>query len=278
MSARAIASATVSFGLVSIPVKLYTPTNSESDISFRQLDRETGSRLKQQYVRVSDGKIVERSEMAKGYEYAKDKFVIFTEEELKSAAAASRQAIEITEFVPLDQVDPVYFEKAYYLGPDKGGNRPYRLLAEALRRSGLAGIAQYATRGKEYLVLVRPASIDGTPDGPIGLVLHQLYSPNEIRAFSEVPLGDDVEVKDSEIGLALQVIGMSTETAFEPDGYEDGVKKQIEEMVQKKIEGQEIAMAPSETPRGEVIDLMAALKASLASGGLKREPRAAGGR
>ncbi len=273
MSARAIGTATVSFGLVSIPIKLYTPASSDSDISFRQLDAETRGKLKQQYVRQSDGKIVERSQMVKGYEYQKDKFVIFSEEELKSVAAASRQAIEITEFVPLSQVDPVYFEKAYYLGPDKGGARPYRLLAEALRRSGLAGIAQYATRGKEYLVLVRPAPVDPKrEDGAWGLVLHQLYYPDEVRAFSEVPL-DDVEVKESEVGLALQVIGMNASTRFEPTGYEDSVKKKIERLVEQKISGQEVSLEPAEAPRAEVVDLMAALKASLEAGGLKKAAR-----
>lgn len=273
MSARAIGTATVSFGLVSIPIKLYTPASSEADISFRQLDGETHSRLKQQYIRPTDGKVVERSQMVKGYEYEKDKYVIFSEEELKAVAATSRQAIEITEFIPLSQVDPVYFEKAYYLGPDKGGGRPYRLLAEALRRSGLAGIAQYATRGKEYLVLVRPAPVDPrNEDGAWGLVLHQLYYPDEVRAFSEVPL-DDVDVKESEVGLALQVIGMNASTRFDPAGYEDSVRKRIEGLVAQKVAGQEVSLEAAPQPKAEVVDLMAALKASLEAGGLKKAAR-----
>ena len=253
--ARAIASATVSFGLVSIPVKLFTPTRSESKISFRMLHEECGSRLKQQYVCTNDGEIVSRKDMIKGYEFAKDRYVTFTNEEIKAAEESATKAIQIDEFVPLTDVDPIFFDKAYYLGPDAGGEKPYHLLAEALRQSGLAGVAQYAARGKAYLVLVRATDE--------GLIMQQMRYAGEVRSFDEVPLGEDTEVRDQELQLALQIIAMSTAEAFDPSKYEDTVHARLEEMIQAKVDGQDVMLSPAQEPQAQVVDLMAALKASL---------------
>src|SRR5262249_8041519 len=148
MGARAIASGTVSFGLVSIPIKVYSATQTQSAISFNLLHKGCGSRLKQQYLCQKEGTVVERDDMIKGYE--------FNKEELEALEEASTQSIEITEFVPIEKIDPIYFDKAYYLGPDKGGDKPYRLLAQAMKKVGRAALAKYAARGKQYLVMVRP--------------------------------------------------------------------------------------------------------------------------
>ncbi len=178
--ARAIAGGTISFGLVSIPVKLYSATQASAGVSFNLLHAKCKSRLKQQYVCTHDNEIVGRDQMTKGYEFAKDQYVTFTTEELKSLEEKATQTIDIAEFVPLDRIDPVYFDKAYYLGPEKGGEKAYRLLCEAMRETGRAGLARYAARGKQYLVLLRP-SIDG------GMVMQQLLYADEVRPFSDVP-------------------------------------------------------------------------------------------
>ncbi len=147
MSARPIASVTVSFGLVSIPTKIYSSGESSSGIRFNMLHARCGSRLKQQYICPADGEIVERSEMTKGYEFAKGQYVLFSEDEIKALQAKSTQSIEITEFIPTEKIDPIYFEKSYYLGPDKGGDRAFKLLAQALRKAGRSALAKYAARG-----------------------------------------------------------------------------------------------------------------------------------
>src|ERR1700722_1250005 len=181
-SPRSIGNATVSFGLVSIPVKLYSATQSTAGISFNLLHGKCGSRIKQQYFCPTDNEVVERSELVKGYEFAKDRYVTFTPEELKALEEQATEAIEITEFVPASTVAPVYFDKAYYLSPDKGGDKAFRLLAEVMRRAGKVGLARYAARGKQYLVMLRPG-----PEGS-GLVMQQLMYADEVRPISEVPL------------------------------------------------------------------------------------------
>src|SRR5712692_2642373 len=157
MAARPIASGTVSFGLVSIPVKLYSAGESKSAVSFNLLHAKCKSRLKQQYVCPTDNEIVPRDQMVKGYEFAKDQYVAFTEEELKAMGQEAQRAIEITEFVPAEEVDPIYFDGAYYLGPDQGGDKAYHLLVRAMRETGRAALAKWAARGKQYLVLIRAA-------------------------------------------------------------------------------------------------------------------------
>ena len=263
MSARAIASATISFGLVSIPVKIYSSGESSAGVRFNMLHRKCGSRLKQQYVCPQDEEIVPRSEMSKGYEFAKGQYVMFSDEELKALQERATHSIEITEFLPTDKVDPVYFEKTYYLGPDKGGDRAYKLLAQALHKSGRSAIAKYAARGKQYLVLLRPVKDT--------LVMQQLRYADEIRSISEVPLGD-AKVKPGELKLALQIVDQAVSDTFRPEQYEDEVRQRILAQIEKKVDGQEITLEPDEQPRAQVIDLMQALKSSLARKAGDRRP------
>lgn len=258
MSARPIAAATVSFGLVSVPVKLYSTGESGRKISFNWLHEDCGTRLKQQYFCPSDGEIVERANMIKGYEFAKEQYVTFKPEELKALEEQASQSIDITEFVPAEQIERIYLDKPYYLGPDKGGERAYRLLAAALRKTGRAAIAKYASRGKQYLVMVRPMDD--------GLIMEQLLYPQEIRAFSEVPCGEG-EVKPQELELAVQLIEQAATDDFKPENYRDEVRERVLALIQQKVDGEEITLAPTAEPKTQILDLMAALKASLATGG-----------
>ncbi len=258
MSARPIAAATVSFGLVSVPVKLYSTGESGRKISFNWLHEDCGTRLKQQYFCPSDGEIVERANMIKGYEFAKEQYVTFKPEELKALEEQASQSIDITEFVPAEQIERIYLDKPYYMGPDKGGERAYRLLAAALRKTGRAAIAKYASRGKQYLVMVRPMDD--------GLIMEQLLYPQEIRAFSEVPCGEG-EVKQQELELAVQLIEQAATDDFKPENYRDEVRERVLALIQQKVDGEEITLAPTAEPKTQILDLMAALKASLATGG-----------
>src|SRR3984893_4666275 len=270
MSARAIAAANVSFGLVSIPVKLFSAANTSSGISFNLLHAKCGSRVKQQYIcPKEDNVIVPREEMRKGYEFAKDQYVLFTDEELKNLEEESTQTIEVTEFVPVKAVDPIYFDKPYYLGPDKGGAKAYWLLAEAMRTKGRVALAKYAARGKQYLVMLRP--VEG------GMVLQQLLYADEVRPIGEVGLEPE-KVKEAELKLATMLVDQSSSKTFRPEAYEDEVKKRIQEQLNRKIEtGEEISAAPR-PKAGEVIDLMEALRKSLAkSSGSSRKGEATPG-
>lgn len=257
MAARALASGTVSFGLVSIPVKVYSATESSGSIHFNLLHKDCGSRLKQQYLCAKDGTVVGRDEMVKGYEFAEDQYVMFTNEELKELEEESTQSIDITEFVPLEKVDPIYFDKPYYLGPGKGGDKAYRLLTTAMRQSERAGLAKYAARGKQYLVMLRPTEDDR-------LVMQQLHYADEVRSAAEIaaPSG---EVREPELKLALQIIDQISHDEFKPEAYHDEVQERIERVIQKKVEGKEVSIAPTAEPKAQIIDLMEALKASLAS-------------
>ena len=256
MSARAIASTTISFGLVSLPVKLYSTGELTRRVSFNLVHRACGTRLKQHYVCPQCDVGVTRDEMVKGYEFAKGQYVLFKDEELKAIEVPKTDSIEITEFVPAEQVSPVYVDKPYYLGPDKGGARAYRLLSAALGETGRVAIAKYATRGKQSLVVVRPHGE--------GLVLDQLRYADEVRSFEEVPI-DEAEVKPAEMTLARQLIQQSSVEAFEPQRYTDEVREKMLAMIQQKAHGREITVAPAEEPKTQIIDLIAALKASLAS-------------
>jgi len=254
MAARSIGTGTVSFGMVSIPIRLYSAGEPSSSISFNLLDAKTKTRLKQQYIN-QNGEIVPREAMVKGYEFSKDQYVSFTPEELKAMEEQAQKAIEITEFLPATAVDPVYFDKAYYLGPEKGAEKAYKLLLEAMKQTGRSALAKWAARGKQYLVMIRPAKG--------GLVMQQLMYADEVRSISEVPVGD-AELKDSELKLAVQLIEQIAAEEFRPENYEDEVKKRYQEAIQRKIEGHEITAAP-EAPKAQIIDLMEALKASLAN-------------
>jgi DNA end-binding protein Ku len=267
MSARPISAATISFGLVSVPVKLYSTGESSARISFNWLHKECGSRLKQQYVCRQHGDVVAKDDMVKGYEFAKDQYVVFTPDELKALEQQSTESIEITEFVPAEQIERLYLSKAYYLGPDKGGERAYRLLSRALRETGLTAVAKYAARGKQYLVLVRPQDE--------GLVLEQLYYADELKSFSEVPIGEG-EVKEEELALAVQLIQQAAAEEFRPGAYQDEVRRRMLEQIDRKVAGEEITTRPAEEPQTQIIDLMEALKASLAQGAGQAEREAAG--
>ncbi len=257
MAARSIASLTISFGMVSIPVKLYSATEASRAISFNLLHKSCGSRLKQQYVCVKEEVPVAREDMVKGYEFAKDQYVMFTPEELKAMEEAGTHSAEITEFVPLKTVDPVYFDKAYYLGPDKGGAKPYALLARALRESGRCALGRWAARGKQYIVMIRPVE-----DLVEGLVMQQLLYAGEVRSIRDVDI-PKTEVKPAELKLAQQLIEQQASDRFDPGAYTDDVRTRIEAAVQKKVEGQEVTMAEQPETGAQVIDLMEALRASL---------------
>jgi DNA end-binding protein Ku len=257
MPARALASATVSFGLVSIPVKLYSATESSAGISFNWLHAKCGTRVKQQYFCPKDEEIVAREDMVKGYEFSKDRYVTFTPEELKALEEEASQTIEITEFVPVSKIDPIYFDKPYFLGFDKGGEKAYRLLATAMDETGRAALGRYAARGKQYLVLLRPLGQ--------GLVLQQLHYADEVRSFADVPTAGGAEVKEGELKLAVQLVDQISSDAFHPEAYEDEVRKRVRELIERKVEGEEITAAPPPAAQGaRIIDLMDALKASLA--------------
>jgi len=271
-SPRSLGNATISFGLVSIPVKLYSATQSTAGISFNLLHGKCGSRIKQQYFCPTDNETVERGDLVKGYEFAKDRYVTFTPEELKALEEQATEAIEISEFVPGDTVDPVYFDKAYYLSPDKGGDKAFRLLAEVMRRAGKVGLARYAARGKQYLVMLRPGPAS---EGGTGLVMQQLLYADEVRPISEVPLPETrAELKEGELALAQELVDKVSNSEFHPESYHDDVKDRILAQVQKKAEGETLSLAPAPTERAQVIDLMEALKQSLAAAD-GRKPSAA---
>jgi DNA end-binding protein Ku len=254
MAARSIASLTVSFGLVSIPVKLFSATEASRAISFNLLHKTCGSRLKQQYFCVKEEVPVAREDMVKGYEFSKDQYVIFTPEELKAMEEAGTHMAEITEFVPIESIDPVYFDKAYYLAPDKGGAKPFALLASALRESKRCALGRGAARGKQYIVMIRPVED--------GLVMQQLLYAGEVRSMKELEI-PKTEVKPAELKLAKQLIEAQASDTFNPDAYTDDVRTRIEAAVQQKVEGQEITMTEAPEGGAQVIDLMEALRASL---------------
>jgi len=251
---RATSSGTVSFGLVSIPVKLYTAASSEQ-VSFNMLHKSCGTRVKMQFVCPTDNQVVERSDTVKGYEHARGQYVLFSDEELKALEAARDNSIEITEFVPLASVDFVQVEKSYYLGPDKGGDKAYRLLSAAMRGKDRVAVGRWSARGKEQLVLVRPYGEDG-------LILHQLYYANEVRAFNEIDTGAKLDFSEKELDLADRLIDQLTSEGFEADKYKDSFSEKVLAAVEQKVQGEEITVAP-EAPKAQIIDLFEALKRSL---------------
>ena len=255
MAARSIGSLTISFGLVAIPVKLYSATQSGNAISFNLLHKGCGSRLRQQYVCLKDGSIVERENMVKGYEFAKDQYVTFEPDEIKAMEEAGTHAIDISEFVPIESVDPVYFDKTYYLAPDKGGAKPYALLTEALKQAKRCAIGHWAARGKAYLVMLRPVGDR--------LTMQQLHFAADVRPASEIEVAPQ-DVKPAELNLAQQLINQQTNEKFEPTAYTDDLRARIQAAIDKKVEGHQISVSdfPSEGG-GKVIDLMEALRASL---------------
>lgn len=265
---RAIASGQIAFGLVSIPVKLFSAAESSERISFNMIHKECGSRIQQQLFCPKDERTIDRAEVVKGYEFQRGQYVLFTEEELKALEERPTQSIEISEFLPSTTIDPIYFSKAYYLAPDRGGERAYTLLSKALQQTGRWALAKYAARGKQYLCILRPLGK--------GLILQQLYYPNEIRSQDELDLGD-APVKDSELKMAVQLADMGASDEFHPESYRDEVADRIRALIQRKIDGEEITESMVEEPRAQVIDLMEALKRSLASPRSGRAPAATRG-
>ena len=258
MPLHSIGSGTISFGLVSIPIKMFSAATSAS-VSFNQLHQKCGGRIKQQLICPTCNEVVERSTLVKGYEFAKDQYVQFTEEEIQALEDEASKMIDIAEFVPLAEVDPIYFEKTYYLGPDKGGEKAYRLLADAMRKSERVALAKFVMRGKENLVLIRAAQD--------GLMLHTMYFVDEIRDFGEVDKGADAKVKPGELELAQRLVGELSSEAFRPEQYSDQYRTRVLEVVESKVEGREVTSLAPQAQRTQVIDLMEALKQSLGKRG-----------
>src|SRR5438093_4242122 len=255
MPPHSIGSGTLSFGLVSIPVKMYTAATS-AGVSFNLLHEKCGGRIKQQQICPACNEVLERSSLVKGYEFAKDQYVRFTEEELKGLEGEASKVIDIAEFVPLEKVDPIYFEKTYYLGPDKGGEKAYRLLSDAMTKSERVALAKFVMRGKESLVLIRAAQD--------GLMLHTMYFADEVRSFGEIDKGQSAKIREGELQLALQLIDGLSSDAFNPEKYRDEYRERVLELVNQKVEGKEVSAAGPQVQRAQVIDLMEALKQSLA--------------
>jgi DNA end-binding protein Ku len=255
MPARSTASATICFGLVSIPVKVYTATQSKS-VRFNMLDPRDKSRVKQGYVSAATGEPVSRDGLVRGYEYSRGHYVVFSEEELRALESRSDQTIEIAEFVPISAVDPIYFEKTQLLGPDKGGHKAYRLLHEAMSETGRVAVGRYSTRGRQELVLVRPIGR--------GLALHGLYHADEVRGFDEIELGEDAALKSGEVALAKQLVDQLSHESFDPKRYEDEYRRALLEAIERKVAGEEVVAPPRAEAREQIVDLVEALKRSLA--------------
>ncbi len=260
MAPRSIASASITFGLVSIPVRLFPATTSKA-ISFNLLHAKDNSRIQQKIYCPVDEAIVDRSELVRGYEVEKGRYVTFTDEELKGLEARGDHAIEISEFIPIDQVDPVYFNSPYLLGCEPTSERAYRLLAKAMDETAQVAVARFTMRGKEHVVLIR--------NYQDGLMLHTMYFADEVRTFGEIDHGVDAPAKESEIDLAKRLINDLSEKKFEPSKYKDGFRERVIEAAMQKMSGHEITEAPPEIQRGKVIDLMSALKESLKKRGVE---------
>ena len=258
MPPHSIGSGTISFGLVSIPIRMYTAASSES-LSFNQIHPKCGQRIRQQLICPTCNEVVERSTLVKGYEFAKDQFVQFTDEEMKTLEGENSKMIDIAEFVPLDQVDPIYFERTFYLGPDKGGEKAYRLLTDAMGSSGRVALAKFVMRGKENLVIIRPANK--------GLMLHTMYFADEIRDFGEIGKGEDAKLKPGELDLAQKLVKELSSEKFKPEQYADEYRDRVLAQIERKVEGKEITMASPQAQQTQVIDLMDALKQSLGKRG-----------
>jgi DNA end-binding protein Ku len=258
MPPHSIGSGNISFGLVSIPIKMFSAA-SAGGVSFNQIHQKCGGRVRQQLICPTCNEVVERSSLVKGYEFAKDQYVQFTDEELKNLEGEASKMIDIAEFVPLAQVDPIYFEKTYYLGPDKGGEKAYRLLTDAMKTAGRVALAKYVMRGKENLVLIRASQE--------GLMLHTMYFVDEIRDFGEVDKGENAKLKPGEAELAQRLVNELSSDKFAPEKYTDEYRGRVLEVVEAKVEGKEVTSLAPQAQRTQVIDLMDALKQSLGKRG-----------
>jgi DNA end-binding protein Ku len=263
MSARAMGSGTISFGLVNIPVKVYSATDSSGKISFNQLHADKKIRLKQQMYDPETGEIVPREKIIKGYEFAKDQYVFVSEEELEKLELTTSRSMDITEFVPIDTVDPLYFDSGYYLGPDKGAERAYRLLARALEEARFAAVAKYTNRGRQNLILLRPLSG--------ALVMQQMRYEDEVKKLGDIPI-PDANVSEAELGLARQFITAMAKPKFDISMYQDEYRERLRELLDHKVKGEAVELTPLPAPQAKVVDLMEALKASLAKSGAVPAP------
>src|SRR5499425_2432591 len=242
----------LTFGLLSLPVKLYSAARAET-VSFNQLHKTDNSRVKQVlYCQVED-KPITRADIVKGYEYEKDKYVVVEDEEIKKVAPKTAKTMEVLEFVKAAEVDPIYLESSYYLAPDEAGEKPYALLFESLRQSGCVGVAKIAMHNREHIVILRP--------GSKGILLHTMYYPDEIRQVEEFRT-DTSLVKDNELKMAKMLIE-SLLAAFEPDKYKDGYRENLMKMIQDKVEGKEVVATAPSVHKAPVIDILEALKMSL---------------
>jgi DNA end-binding protein Ku len=259
MPARSISTASLTFGLVSIPVRLFPATSSKS-VSFHLLHAKDQSRIQQKIYCPKEEKIVDRSELVRGYEIEKDRYVTFTDEELKKLEAQADRAVEISEFIPASEVDPVYFENSYLLGCEPTSAKAYHLLQEAMTKADRVGVAKYTMRGKERLVLIRP--YEG------GLMLHTMYYNDEIRTFGEIDHGANAPVKESELVLAKRLLDDLTQKKFNPSEFKDNYRERVIEAAEQKMAGHELTEPAPEVRQGKVIDLMSALKESLKKRGV----------
>jgi DNA end-binding protein Ku len=270
MAARSIASLTIAFGLVAIPVKLYSATVGSERLRFHLLHAQDGSRLKQQYVCLQEERVVGREEIVKGYEFAKDQYVMFTPEELRALEEAGSHSVDVARFVPLAAVDPVYFERTYYLAPDQGGAKPFTLFVTALRDSGRCAVGRWASHGRDHVVILRPIAN--------ALALHQLHFAPEVMSVEALGV-ESAKVREAELKLARRLIEQQSAATFDPAAYPDEVKARVEEAIQRKVEGREVSVAePRPGPGGNVVDLMSALRASLERSSAAAPPGQAGGR
>jgi DNA end-binding protein Ku len=268
MAARSIASLTIAFGLVAIPVKLYSATVGSERLRFHLLHAKDGSRLRQQYVCLEEQQVVEREEIVKGYEFAKDQYVMFTPEELQALEEAGSHSVDVAQFVPLAAVDPVYFESTYYLAPDQGGAKPFTLFVTALRESGRCAVGRWASHGRDHVVILRP--MDNA------LALHQLHFAPEVQSVAALGV-ESAKVRDAELKLARRLIDQQSVESFDPAAFPDEVKARVEEAIQRKVEGRQVTVAePRAAPGGKVVDLMSALKASLERGATASRAPSAG--
>jgi DNA end-binding protein Ku len=252
----------ISFGLITIPVRLFAAARTER-VSFNQIHQVCGGRIKQQTFCPQCDRIVERSELVKGYEVEKDRYVIINDEDIKNVAPASSDSMEILEFVKAEGIDPIYFDASYFMTPEEAGKKAYHLLYETMRKSGFSAIAKIAMHQREYTVVVRPHAD--------GLLLHTMFYPEEVREVPEFRRDESVTVKPQEVALAEQLVqGLAAE--FDPSKYHDEYQGRLTQMIEAKREGQTVGAEPPKR-RAPVIDLMQALQKSL--GELPRKPAAA---
>src|ERR1043166_4512232 len=247
----------LTFGLVSFPVRLFSAARSET-VSFNLLHKDDHSRIRQVTYCQKEDKLVARTDLVKGYEYEKDRYVVIEDEDIRKVAPKTAKVMEILEFVKADQVDPIYLESSYYVAPDEGGEKPYALLFQALRESEYYAVAKVAMHNREHIIILRP--------GAKGILSHTMYFQDEIRQVEEFRT-DTSLVKDKELDMAKMLIS-SLEADFEPQKYHDEYRENLQKMIEAKIEGKKVVAAPTEHV-APVIDIMEALKRSLAE---KRKP------